>query len=275
MRETPPVTLSEADCASSSVRFMRLCSAFSLVCSSSSPPEEKRSVMSATIWPTMPPTSVCVPAGMTSPSTVRFRTDAPLSTRLKRPHSEQLSVRRRPVILCPCPSKSPRKIGIEAAAPSASMSSVSTTVSPLNRYPRRSAWQRPAADAESRWRRFRSAASAIGHSDSTSTSASRAARMHAGSLFFFMGALLQSWIFRLRAVRDASGDDAQVDVAVDAGADKATDRAADLTGHKADAKHTLARLVRPRGGGHGDAGLIRQSAAEQQNLRQNEQHEQH
>lgn len=77
------------------------------------------------------------------------------------------------------------------------------------------------------------------------------------------------------AVRDASGDDAQVDVAVDAGADKATDRAADLTGHKADDKHTLARLVRPRGGGHGDAGLIRQSAAEQQNLRQNEQHEQH
>lgn len=59
------------------------------------------------------------------------------------------------------------------------------------------------------------------------------------------------------------------------GADKATDRAADLTGHKADDKHTLARLVRPRGGGHGDAGLIRQSAAEQQNLRQNEQHEQH
>lgn len=151
MRET----LSEADCASSSVRFMRLCSAFSSVCSSSSPPEEKRSVMSATIWPTMPPTSVCVPAGMTSPSTVRFRTDAPLSTRLKRPYSEQLSVRRRPVILCPCPSKSPRKIGIEAAAPSASMSSVSTTVSPLNRYPRRSAWRRPAADAESRWRRFR------------------------------------------------------------------------------------------------------------------------
>ena len=49
----------------------------------------------------------------------------------------------------------------------------------------------------------------------------------------------------------------------------------DLTGHKADDKHTLARLVRPRGGGHGDAGLIRQSAAEQQNLRQNEQHEQH
>lgn len=48
----PPVTLSEADCASSSVRFMRLCSAFSSVCSSSSPPEEKRSVMSATIWPT-------------------------------------------------------------------------------------------------------------------------------------------------------------------------------------------------------------------------------
>ena len=77
------------------------------------------------------------------------------------------------------------------------------------------------------------------------------------------------------AVRDASGDDAQVDVAVDAGADKATDRAADLTGHKVDDKHTLARLVRPRGGGHGDAGLIRQSAAEQQNLRQNEQHEQH
>lgn len=73
MRETPPVTLSEADCASSSVRFMRLCSAFSSVCSSSSPPEEKRSVMSGTIWPTMPPTSVCVPAGMTSPSTVRFR----------------------------------------------------------------------------------------------------------------------------------------------------------------------------------------------------------
>lgn len=62
-----------------------------------------------------PPTSVCVPAGMTSPSTVRFRTDAPLSTRLKRPYSEQLSVRRRPVILCPCPSKSPRKIGIETA----------------------------------------------------------------------------------------------------------------------------------------------------------------
>lgn len=29
---------------------MRLCSAFSSVCSSSSPPEEKRSVMSATIW---------------------------------------------------------------------------------------------------------------------------------------------------------------------------------------------------------------------------------
>lgn len=77
------------------------------------------------------------------------------------------------------------------------------------------------------------------------------------------------------AVRDASGDDAQVDVAVDAGADKAADRAADLTGHKVDDKHTLARLVRPRGGGHGDAGLIRQSAAEQQNLRQNEQHEQH
>lgn len=50
MRETPPVTLSEADCASSSVRFMRLCSAFSSVCSSSSPPEEKRSVMSGTIW---------------------------------------------------------------------------------------------------------------------------------------------------------------------------------------------------------------------------------
>lgn len=113
------VTLSEAGCASSSVRFMRLCSAFSSVCSSSSPPEEKRSVMSATIWPTMPPTSDCVPAGMTSPSTVRFRTDAPLSTRLKRPYSEQLSVRRRPVILCPCPSKSPRKIGIETAAPSA------------------------------------------------------------------------------------------------------------------------------------------------------------
>lgn len=111
--------------------------------------------------------------------------------------------------------------------------------------------------------------------DSTSTSASRAARMRAGSLFFFMGALLQSGIFRLHAVRDASGDDAQVDVAVDAGADKATDRAADLTGHKVDDKHTLARLVRPRGGGHGDAGLIRQSAAEQQNLRQNEQHEQH
>ena len=119
-----------------------------------------------------------------------------------------------------------------------------------------------------------SAASAIGHSDSTSTSASRAARMRAGSLFF-LGALLQSGIFLLRAVRDASGDDAQVDVAVDAGADKATDRAADLTGHKADDKHTLARLVRPRGGGHGDAGLILQSAAEQQNLRQNEQHEQH
>lgn len=99
--------------------------------------------------------------------------------------------------------------------------------------------------------------------------------MRAVSLFFFMGALLQSGIFRLRAVRDASGDDAQVDVAVDAGADKATDRAADLTGHKVDDKHTLARLVRPRGGGHGDAGLIRQSAAEQQNLRQNEQHEQH
>lgn len=124
MRVTPPVTLSEADCASSdcassSVRFMRLCSAFSSVCSSSSPPLEKRSVMSATIWPTMPPTSVCVPAGMASPSTVRFRTDAPLSTRLKRPYSEQLSVRHRPVILCPCPSKSPRKIGIETAAPSA------------------------------------------------------------------------------------------------------------------------------------------------------------
>ena len=47
MRVTPPVTLSEADCASSdcassSVRFMRLCSAFSSVCSSSSPPVEKR-----------------------------------------------------------------------------------------------------------------------------------------------------------------------------------------------------------------------------------------
>lgn len=50
------------------------------------------------------------------------------------------------------------------------------------------------------------------------------------------------------AVRDASGDDAQVDVAVDAGADKATDRAADLTGHKANDKHTLARLVLQQSG---------------------------
>ena len=87
-------------------------------------------------------------------------------------------------------------------------------------------------------------------------------------LLCFIAALLL--LALRRAFCHVAGDHIQIDIPIYIGADHTADGSADLSGHKTVYKHAAAGLLLLDGRGHGKAGLIRDTAAQKQDLRQDE-----